>query len=66
MSTRAVGMSGVSPKPKLRDDEYSTEEAQRRFEALVKWALSTPPKPMKDRPKKRGESKGRKAAKPSS
>jgi hypothetical protein len=38
---------------------------QRRFEALVKSALNTPPKPMKDRPKKRKESKARKAAKPS-
>ncbi len=48
------------------DDNYDNEEAQRRFEALVKAALNTPPKPMKDRPKKRKESKARKAAKPSS
>jgi hypothetical protein len=48
------------------DAEFSEDETQRRFEALVKSALNTPPKAKKDRPKKRGESKGRKAAKPSS
>jgi hypothetical protein len=49
------------------DEVYPAEEAQRRFEALVKAALNTPPSPMKDRPRKLRESKsGRKAAKPSS
>jgi hypothetical protein len=38
-------------------DTYSEEETQRRFGALVKAALNTPPKPMKDRTTKRRESK---------
>jgi hypothetical protein len=38
-------------------DQYSEEETQRRFEALVRAALNTPPAPLKDRPKKRRESK---------
>lgn len=49
-------------------EQYSSDEAQRRFEALVRSALNTPPAPMKDRPTKRGESKGgvKEAVKPSS
>jgi hypothetical protein len=35
------------------DDTYSDAEAQRRFEAALKAALNTPPKPMKDIPKKK-------------
>jgi hypothetical protein len=53
-------------KSKHDGDVYPEAESQRRFEALVKSALNTPPKPMKDRPKGGGESKARKAAKPSS
>jgi hypothetical protein len=41
-----------------KNDQYSEEEVQRRFEALVKAALNTPPTPMKDRTTKRRESKG--------
>jgi hypothetical protein len=50
------------------DDHYTEEEANRRFEALVRSALNTPPAPMKDRPTKRSESKGvaRRATKASS
>jgi hypothetical protein len=40
-------------KPKEHDDQYSPQEAQRRFEKLVRTALNTPPKPMKDMPRKR-------------
>jgi hypothetical protein len=29
------------------DDQYSNQEAQRRFEKLVDTALRTPPKPLK-------------------
>lgn len=38
---------------KKPEDQHSEEETQRRFEALVRTALSTPPKPMKDMPRKR-------------
>jgi hypothetical protein len=30
-----------------KDDQFSAEESQRRFEKLVKAALNTPPKPLK-------------------
>jgi len=33
-------------------DQYSEQEAQRRFMAALKAAVSTPPKPLKDVPKK--------------
>lgn len=46
--------------------DYPEEEAQRRFEALVKAALNTPPAPMKDRPKERSEPKPKKRLKASS
>lgn len=47
------------------NDQYPTDEAQRRFEKLVRTALNTPPKPMKDMPRKRPAPKGKagKAAK---
>jgi hypothetical protein len=32
-------------------DSYSDKEAKARFEAMLKGALSTPPKPLKDKPK---------------
>jgi hypothetical protein len=32
-------------------DEFSEKEAQARFEAALKGALSTSPKPLKDKPK---------------
>jgi len=34
-------------------DRLDEQEAQRRFEKLVRTALNTPPKPMKDMPRKR-------------
>ena len=33
------------------DDRYSEKEAQARFEAALKGALKTSPKPLKDKPK---------------
>ena len=33
--------------------DFTAEEAKRRFEATLRAALNTPPKPLKDRPKKR-------------
>jgi hypothetical protein len=38
---------------------YSDEEAQRRFQALIRAALNTPPLHMKDIPRKRPEAKRR-------
>jgi hypothetical protein len=37
---------------------FDAEEAQRRFEKLVRTALNTPPKPMKDAPRKRPAPEG--------
>jgi hypothetical protein len=36
---------------KTKVDEYSDKEAQARFEAMLKGALSTSPNPLKDKPK---------------
>jgi hypothetical protein len=36
-----------------KTDQHSEEEAQRRFEALIRAALNTPPKPLKDIPRTR-------------
>jgi len=38
---------------KTSDDQYSEREAKKRFEAALKAAVNTPPKPLKDVPKKR-------------
>jgi hypothetical protein len=46
-------VSGEQPDDQL----YSDEEAQRRFEALVRAVLSTPPRPLKDMPRKRAQPK---------
>ena len=47
------------------DERYSPEETQRRFDAALRAALNTPPKPMKDIPRKRLETpKGLKKQKP--
>jgi hypothetical protein len=48
--------SSVTREEKMKDERCSDEEAQRRFEVLVKAALNTPPKPMKDVPRKRAVS----------
>jgi hypothetical protein len=42
-----------------KQDGYGKEEAQRRFEAALRGAFSTPPKPMKDIPRKRTKTKRR-------
>jgi hypothetical protein len=34
-----------------RKDDYDEKEAQKRFEAALKSALSTPHKPLKEKPK---------------
>lgn len=49
----------------LRSEAFGEEEAQRRFEKLVRTALNTPPKPMKDMPRKRpgAEAKAKRAPK---
>jgi len=44
-------------------DEYSEQEAQQRFEKLVKAALRTPPKPLKDIPLKWSGAKRRRPKK---
>jgi hypothetical protein len=36
---------------KNRDDQFSDKEATARFEAALKSALNTPPKPLKEKPK---------------
>jgi hypothetical protein len=36
---------------KSKDDNFSEKEAQERFEAALKGALKTSPKPLKDKPK---------------
>jgi hypothetical protein len=38
---------------KQPDERYSAEEAQRRFMVTLKAAVNTPPKPLKDKPRKR-------------
>jgi len=40
-----------------REDEYSQAEAQARFEAALKGGLSTPHKPLKEKPRKKKSSK---------
>lgn len=42
-----------------QEDSYTEEEAQRRFEAIVRGAGKTPPKPLNDRPRELPEAKGR-------
>jgi hypothetical protein len=41
-------------------DQYSEKETQRRFMASLKAAVNTPPKPLKDVPKKRKKKQGKK------
>jgi len=47
----------ISTNQSEEQDRYSDEEAQRRFEALVRAALNTPPLRLKNIPRKRPESK---------
>jgi hypothetical protein len=43
-----------------KSDDYSEHEAQRRFMAALKSAVNTPPKPLKDVPKKRAKKQAKK------
>ena len=43
--------------PSETDDQYPPEEVKRRAKALARAAMSMPPKPQKDVPRKRPESK---------
>jgi hypothetical protein len=44
------------PVKKMKNnDQYSDKEAGRRFMATLKAAVNTPPKPLKDVPKKRAK-----------
>jgi hypothetical protein len=43
--------------------EYTEAEAQRRFMAALKSAVTTPPKQLKDIPKKRSRTQRKRAAK---
>jgi hypothetical protein len=52
---------------KSSDDQYSDKEAAARFEAALKGALKTSPKPLKDKPKvkKPGRPRAKKSSKKS-
>jgi hypothetical protein len=43
-------------------DKYSEKEAERRFLGSLKAALNTPPKPLKNMPKKGGAAQSKKNA----
>jgi hypothetical protein len=43
-------------------DRYSEAEAQKRFEAALRVALTTPPKPRKDMTKKGGKKRAARAS----
>jgi hypothetical protein len=53
-------MGILQVKQKKSDDEFSEKEAQARFEAALKGALKTSPKPLKDKPKVKKVAKKRK------
>jgi hypothetical protein len=42
-----------------KDETYSEQETQRRFEAALRGALNTPPTPLKDLPRKRPKKRKR-------
>jgi len=48
---------------KKSSDAYSEREAQRRFMAALKAAVNTPPKPLKDAPKKRARTQAKRTRK---
>jgi len=50
----------VGQKPKPSDDSYGKEEAQRRFEAAIRIALSGPAKPHSEMKLGKPKGKGRK------
>jgi hypothetical protein len=47
-----------------KNEQYSDEEAQQRFQAALKGALNTPPKPLKSMTPKRGKAQSKKGKKP--
>jgi hypothetical protein len=49
--------------PRNSDDEFSQEEATKRFEAALKGAMKTPHKPLKEKLKARKVAKKRDAKK---
>jgi hypothetical protein len=55
-------MMATTRTPKS-SDQYSKKEAAQRFEAVLRGALSTPPKPLKDVPKKRAKPQRKRATK---
>jgi len=49
-------------KPKSQDDQFSEQEAQRRFLGSLKAALNTPPKPQKKMARKGVAAQSKKGA----
>jgi hypothetical protein len=45
---------------KAKDENYSDKEAIARFEAMLKGAMSTSPKPLKDKPKVKKKKRAKK------
>ena len=52
-----------APLMKKSDEQYSEQEAQQRFQAALKGALNTPPKPLKSMTPKRDKAQPKKRAK---
>jgi len=52
----------TKPK-KSQDDEFDRAESQARFEAALRGALNTSPKPLKDKPKVKKAAKKKKKPK---
>jgi hypothetical protein len=48
---------------KAKQELFSEEESQQRFESALRGAFATPPKPMKDIPRKRPKTKRKPRAK---
>jgi hypothetical protein len=47
-------------KPSRDNEQYSEDEAQRRFLQSLKAAVNTPPKPLKSLPRKRAKRQSKK------
>jgi hypothetical protein len=48
---------------KKSEEQYSDQEAEQRFQAALKGALNTPPKPLKSMTRKRPKAQPKKGAK---
>jgi hypothetical protein len=49
----------MSASNKIESDQYSAKETKERFETALRGAMSTPAKPLKDKPKaKKSKKKG--------